>query len=382
MLTPYGWPILNARRWANPESTVGASSNWTNKDGAELQQAAKEYGLGRYRCATLLHPAEYQLLMVDAPNVPREELKAAIRWRVKDLLDYHIDDATMDVLDIPVEKDAPAKSHYMYAVAAKNEIVQRQIAQFERADIALQVIDIPETAQRNIAATLRNRPTRHRHADLRQRRRSVFTLSFEGELYLARRLDLTWPQLAAARGKPEAGLFRAHRRRAAALARSLRAPVPAHHPVGTAARADARRHRAAGIPRFAAVPAATADRSWPTRWNLRVTGSVRTSNGSFCMCWAQRCASRRAPYEPADQSVQPDLPQAEEDFLRCEHAGCAGRAAGRRRAVLWLRQYRDLEPRPPVGGDGKAVLPGERARLAQTSVRYAPKKVDVASRRR
>src|SRR5476649_1868648 len=56
------------------------------KDGAQLQQAAEEYGLGRYRCATLLQPAEYQLLMVDAPNVPREELKAAIRWRVKDLL--------------------------------------------------------------------------------------------------------------------------------------------------------------------------------------------------------------------------------------------------------------------------------------------------------
>src|SRR5450756_1442903 len=68
------------------------------KDGAELQQAAQEYELGRYRCATLLHPAEYQLLMVDAPNVPREELKAAIRWRVKDLLDYHIDDATMDAV--------------------------------------------------------------------------------------------------------------------------------------------------------------------------------------------------------------------------------------------------------------------------------------------
>ena len=102
-------------------------------DGAELEKVAEEYKLGRYRCATLLHPAEYQLLMVDAPSVPREELKSAIRWRVKDLLDYHIDDATMDVLDIPVDNEAAGKSRYMYAVAAKNEIVQAQIAQFERA---------------------------------------------------------------------------------------------------------------------------------------------------------------------------------------------------------------------------------------------------------
>ncbi|MFA5912904.1 MAG: agglutinin biogenesis protein MshI [Burkholderiales bacterium] len=169
-----------------------------DKDGVQLQRAAQEYKLARYRCATLLHPAEYQLLMVDAPNVPREELKAAIRWRVKDLLDYHIDDATMDVLDIPIDQDAPGNSHYMYAVAARNEIVQMQIAQFERAKIGLQVIDIPETAQRNIAQLYE---TAHRGIGMLtfDHAGGLFTLSFEGELYLARRLDLSWAQLAAAR---------------------------------------------------------------------------------------------------------------------------------------------------------------------------------------
>lgn len=167
------------------------------KDGAELQQVAKEQELGRYRCATLLHLAQYQLLMVDAPSVPREELKAAIRWRVKDLLDYHIDDATMDVLDIPVDKDVPGKSHYMYAVAAKNEVVREQVAQFERADIALQVIDVVETAQRNIAQLYE---TANRGIGMLTFGGSggVFTLSFEGELYLARRIDITWSQLVSA----------------------------------------------------------------------------------------------------------------------------------------------------------------------------------------
>ncbi|MBI5912082.1 MAG: agglutinin biogenesis protein MshI [Betaproteobacteria bacterium] len=177
-----------------------------DKDGAELQQAADEYRLGRYRCATLLHPAEYQLLMVDAPNVPREELKAAIRWRVKDLLEYHIDDATMDVLDIPVDKDAAGKSHYMYAVAAKNEIVQGQIAQFERANIPLQVIDIPETAQRNIAQLYE---TADRGIGMLSFDYSggLFTLSFAGELYLARRLEMTWPQLAGAQDSQRQAYF-------------------------------------------------------------------------------------------------------------------------------------------------------------------------------
>lgn len=168
----------------------------TEAEGADLQRAAKEYELGHFRCTTLLHPAEYQLLMVDAPNVPRDELKAAIRWRVKDLLDYHIDDAAMDVLDIPVDKDATGKSHYMYAIATKNEIVKGQIEQFERARIALQVIDIPETAQRNVAQLYE---TADRGIGMLtfDGGGGLFTLSYEGELYLARRLDISWPQLVS-----------------------------------------------------------------------------------------------------------------------------------------------------------------------------------------
>lgn len=165
---------------------------------ADLLRAAKEQELDRYRCATLLQPAEYQLLMVDAPNVPRDELKSAIRWRVKDLLEYHIDDATMDVLDVPIDKDAAGNSHYMYAVAARIEIVKRQIAQFEGASIPLQVIDIPETAQRNIAQLYE---TENRGIGMLtfDHAGGLFTLSFQGELYLARRLDLSWPELVAAR---------------------------------------------------------------------------------------------------------------------------------------------------------------------------------------
>jgi MSHA biogenesis protein MshI len=168
------------------------------KGDAQLQKAALQYELDHYHCVALLRPSEYQLLMVDAPNVPREELKAAIRWRVKDFLEYHIDDAVMDVLDIPVDKDAPGNNHYMYAVAAKNAVVQGQVAQFERADIALQVIDIPETAQRNIAG-LYETPNRGIGMLSFDQTGGIFTLSFEGELYLARRLDLTWSQLAEAR---------------------------------------------------------------------------------------------------------------------------------------------------------------------------------------
>lgn len=48
---------------------------------AALEKLSKELSLKRYACTTLLAPGEFQMMSVDAPNVPREELKAAIRWR-------------------------------------------------------------------------------------------------------------------------------------------------------------------------------------------------------------------------------------------------------------------------------------------------------------
>jgi len=161
-----------------------------------LHHAARDLGAGRYQCATLLAPDEYQIVVVDAPNVPRDELKTAIRWRVKDLIDAHIDDVTLDILDIPVPKDTPARNHTMYAVAGRNDAIQAIIKRFEDADIPLTVIDIPETAQRNVAA-LYEEPERAvalLHFDEHE---GLLTINYAGELYFARRFDFPYAQLNA-----------------------------------------------------------------------------------------------------------------------------------------------------------------------------------------
>jgi len=165
-------------------------------EAAGLGRASREIGLGAYRCVTLLAPGDYQIVVVDAPNVPRDELKTAIRWRVKDLIDSHVDDVTIDVLDIPVAKDAPARNHTMYAVAARNEAIQARIKGFEEAAIPLSVIDIPETAQRNIAA-LYEEGARAVAALYFDERGGLLTINHQTELYLTRRFDISLDEVAA-----------------------------------------------------------------------------------------------------------------------------------------------------------------------------------------
>lgn len=161
-----------------------------------LARGAKELHLGRHHCATMLAPGQYQVLLVEAPNVPQQELKNAIRWRVKDLLDYHVDDATIDVLDIPVEKGAVGRGHSMYAVAARNDLIQSCISRFEECGIALSVIDIPETAQRNIAS-LYEEQGRAVAALCFDDSSGLLTINYGGELYLVRRFELALGQVSA-----------------------------------------------------------------------------------------------------------------------------------------------------------------------------------------
>lgn len=154
----------------------------------QLERVAKELDFGRHQCLALLPPADYQMLLVEAPNVPALELKTAVRWRIKDMLDYHVQDATIDVLDIPAES-SPGRAHSMYAVAARNQVIQACIERFTAAHIPLTVIDIPETAQRNIAALLEpaERGVALLHLD---REQSLLTVTLRGELHLVRRIDV------------------------------------------------------------------------------------------------------------------------------------------------------------------------------------------------
>lgn len=176
-------------------------------DKQDLAKVAQFLHASRYACAALLRPGDYQLLLVEAPTVPKEELKAAIRWRIKDMIDYHVDDATVDVLEIPQQEAAAGRSRLMFAVSAPNELIESTIRQCESAKIPLSVIDIPETAQRNVAAlyegTQRAVGLVYFADDW-----GLVTINHLEELYLARRFEIGLGQVAEDAVGAEAALER------------------------------------------------------------------------------------------------------------------------------------------------------------------------------
>jgi MSHA biogenesis protein MshI len=169
---------------------------YPGKSAAELlEKAGRELHAHAYRSITVLNAGEYQILSVDAPNVAPDELKTAVRWRLKDMLDFHVDDATIDVLDLPVDPNAAVRAqHSMFAIAARNSVIEARQKMFTSAKVELAVIDIPEMAQRNISALVE--PPGRGVAMLSFRDEGgLLTVSWRGELYLARRIDLGLDQL-------------------------------------------------------------------------------------------------------------------------------------------------------------------------------------------
>jgi MSHA biogenesis protein MshI len=150
----------------------------------------------RAPAVSVLDPGGYRLLLVEAPDVPAEELRAAVRWRVKDLIDFHVDDAVIDVFEMPSHARG-GPNRMMYAVTAKADAVKQQIELIEGAGLKLDVIDIPELSLRNVAARLEagERGTAFLYLG---ERRCTLLLVRQGVLYLARYVETGVATLAEA----------------------------------------------------------------------------------------------------------------------------------------------------------------------------------------
>jgi len=166
-------------------------------EAALLSRLRRQLKLDRYRCVTLLKTGDYQIIQVEAPNVLPDEMKNAVRWRIKDMLDFPVDDATVDVVSIPGTESAAGNPAQLFAVAARNQIIAATVKPFSDADIPLEVIDIPEFAQRNLARCLE--PEGRGVALLAVNERGgLLTFTCGGELYQHRRIDVTLQSLRSA----------------------------------------------------------------------------------------------------------------------------------------------------------------------------------------
>ncbi|GAA5137782.1 MSHA biogenesis protein MshI [Thalassotalea piscium] len=109
---------------------------------ASLKSMAKELphnGL----CHLVLSPQQSQIVQIDKPNIPNNELKEALKWQIKDLVSIDPNDMVLDYFDAPITSGGIEKLHVV--CAAKSEL-SPFVEQLMDSGVTVQTITIEEFA--------------------------------------------------------------------------------------------------------------------------------------------------------------------------------------------------------------------------------------------
>jgi len=159
-----------------------------------LADVVRRYRLEKCACTTVMELGDYTVLNVEAPDVPPDELRAAIRWQIKDLIDFHIDDAVVDIFDAP-PSGASGRQTMLYVVVSRLSRVRERVERLQDAEANLTTIDIPELVLRNVTARLPEDEAGVAFIYL-TRERGLLVITRQSTLYFARTLDMGYASLS------------------------------------------------------------------------------------------------------------------------------------------------------------------------------------------
>lgn len=153
----------------------------------QLPRQIEEMGLQGGRCNALLTPRDYNLYLVEAPAVEDDEMRAAVRWKIKDLIDMPVDEAVIDIFPAP-EDAFLGRNKMLYVVAAVKSKVENLIELCSQSDLELESIDIPEMAMRNVTQNFASSENSQGVISLKTNGSSM-NIMRDGNLYLARKIN-------------------------------------------------------------------------------------------------------------------------------------------------------------------------------------------------
>jgi len=179
------------------------------KDSAEdFARRLQGLGLKGLDARVMLRPEQYQLLQIDAPMVAPEEMRAAARWKIREMVDMPVDDITLDVMRVGDERGRV--NGQLFVVAASNAVLREALRLGQTLRWNVDVLDIQETAQRNLQTALARRDGRLERADAAlvvvNERLALLTISANEELFYTRRIDLGAGFMAARWGSHTASV--------------------------------------------------------------------------------------------------------------------------------------------------------------------------------
>jgi MSHA biogenesis protein MshI len=160
---------------------------------SQLHDYVQQNKLKKKPCNLVLPQNQYQLYLLEAPDVPPAELSNAMKWRLKDLVSQPLDQLVVDVFHVPNDS-ARGNKKMIYVVVVNRLYLQELIEQIASCGLKLLAIDIAELAMRNLAINLVDPQFDQRGVAVARLRQGAGTVSIyrAGDMYLSRHFDLTY----------------------------------------------------------------------------------------------------------------------------------------------------------------------------------------------
>jgi MSHA biogenesis protein MshI len=156
-----------------------------------------------------LERAQYRLVSTEVPDVPREEWRDAMRWRLKDQVDFPMDDALLEVLAVP--QDTQLRQMFpAIALVVQRADYDRLALEADDVGLSWSAADTAETALRNLSAMAEVEGQAHALLVFGESH-GMLVITYQGELLMTRNIEVA---VSAVTGSNEA--------RGAALGRSAR----------------------------------------------------------------------------------------------------------------------------------------------------------------
>lgn len=136
-----GLPVLQQLNWepfVSPEARLDS-----------LKALVRQERLQGQGTVAVMPPDSYELMQVELAELPLEERRDAARWQVREMLEFPVEQAVVDLFE--VAPFGSEKKPLTYVVAAREAMLRERVNLLAEAELSLVAIDIPEFALRNLA---------------------------------------------------------------------------------------------------------------------------------------------------------------------------------------------------------------------------------------
>ena len=177
--------------WVDANAEVQKLKHWElltgapSQAGEQLAERVEQMELTHLPCSVVLGTEDYDLQLVELPNVPTSERAAAVKFLLKDKIRIPLDDLDIQLFDVP-NQAYPQAMGYAVAAARTQLIEVRDLVL--AAGLTLERINIRELATRDVALSLTPTDEAFAVLDVRDGQARLMLLK-SGQIFLCRNLS-------------------------------------------------------------------------------------------------------------------------------------------------------------------------------------------------